>query len=88
MAKHDEAYRMIIVESYRATRTGGLQGDVHVRPVAGQGLPTDLHVECSRSLRRNYPVGTKFRIKAKLTDREGGGEYLYSHHGWKYDVVA
>ena len=26
-----------------------------------------------------YKVGTKFKLLAKLTDREGGGEYLYSN---------
>ncbi len=36
---------------------------------------------------RNYPVGTRFKVKVKLTDREGGGEFLYSHHSWKFDVL-
>lgn len=46
-----------------------------------------MHVECSKSLSRDYPEGTVFRIKAKLTDREGSGDFLYSYFGWKYDVV-
>jgi hypothetical protein len=45
-------------------------------------------VECSKHLSQNYAVGTKFRIRAKLTDREGGGEYLYSYHGWKVEVLS
>ena len=25
---------------------------------------------------------------SKLTDREGGGEFLYSYWGWDYEVVS
>ncbi|KAB1082566.1 hypothetical protein F4V91_31945 [Neorhizobium galegae] len=32
--------------------------------VAGQPYPTTMDVECSRSRRKIYPVGTKFRIYA------------------------
>lgn len=28
---------------------------------------------------QRYPVGTKFKIWATLTSREGRGKYLYSH---------
>ncbi|SPU42441.1 hypothetical protein [Brevundimonas diminuta] len=35
-----------------------------------------------------YKVGTIFRIKAKLTDREGGGKFLYSSWRWPFDVVS
>lgn len=87
MAKSDEPYRLVVVESFRPQATSGLHGSVHIRPVKGQGLPVTLHVECSKKLSRDYPDGTKFRIRAKLTDREEGGEYLYSYHGWAYEVV-
>lgn len=46
-----------------------------------------MHVECAKRLTKDYPVGTKFRIKAKLTDREGGGQYLYSSWQWAVDVL-
>ena len=87
MAKPNETYHYIIVESYEPISTAGLHGPVHVRPVAGQMFPTTLHVECSKSLVRDYPVGTRFRIKVKLTDKEGGGEFLYSYFGWNVQVV-
>lgn len=87
MAKSNEPYQMVLVESYRPNSTSGLHGDVHIRPRPGQGFPTTMHVECSKSLSRNYPVGTVFRIRAKITDREGSGDFLYSYFGWKYDVV-
>ena len=87
MAKLDEPYRLVTVESFVPERTSGLHGEVHVRPLLGQGLAQTLHVECARKLVRNYPVGTIFRIRAKLTDREGGGEYLYSYFRWPVEVI-
>lgn len=87
MAKSNEPYQMVLVESYRPNNTSGLHGDVHIRPRPGQGFPLTMHVECSKSLSRSYPVGTIFRIRAKLTDREGSGDFLYSYFGWKFDVV-
>lgn len=88
MAKHDEPYRVVVVESFVPASTSGLHGEVHIRPIAGQGFATTLHVECSKKLCRDYPVGTRFRIRAKLTDREGSGEFLYSYHGWPVDVLT
>jgi len=87
MAKLDEPYQLVEVESYSPSSTSGLHGKVHIRPCEGQGFPTKMHVECSKKLSKDYPVGTRFRIKAKLTDREGGGEYLYSYFGWAFEVL-
>jgi hypothetical protein len=87
MAK-TEPYRWIVVESYYPDNTSGLHGPIHIRPVEGQGYSTSLHVECSKSLSYSYPVGTRFRIRAKLTDREGSGDFLYSYFGWRYDVLG
>jgi hypothetical protein len=88
MAKPFEPYQLVEVESYLPAKTSGLHGKVHIRPCEGQGFPRNMHVECSKSLSRNYPVGTRFRIRAKLTDREGEGDFLYSYFGWKYDVLS
>ena len=88
MAKPNEPYVSVTVESYRPSNTSGLHGKIHIRPCEGQGYPTDMHVECSKALSRNYPVGTRFKIRAKLTDREGSGNFLYSYHGWKYEVLS
>ncbi len=84
----DNPYVSLVVESYVPKESSGLHGSVHIRPVAGGPYPTSLHVECSKKLSKDYPVGTKFRIRAKLTDREGGGEYLYSYYRWKYEVLG
>jgi hypothetical protein len=87
MAKLLEKYGFVEVESYIPSQTSGLHGKVHIRPRAGQGYPTTMKVECAKKLSNDFPVGTKFRIWAKLTDREGSGDYLYSHFGSNYDVI-
>lgn len=81
-------YRYIEVESYLPAYTSGLHGAVHVRPVAGQGFPTDMHVSCSRSLKRDYPPGTRFRLLAKPSQREDGGEYLYANPRDQPDPIS
>lgn len=84
----DNPYELIEVESYVPESTSGLHGKVHIRPVDGSGYPTDLKVECSKKLSNDYPVGTRFRIPVKLTDRKDGGEYLYSSYKWKFEVLS
>ena len=64
-------YEFVIVESYYPRNTSGLNGPVHIRPLPNQELfETVMHVECSKELSYDYPVGTQFRIKAKMTQRE------------------
>jgi hypothetical protein len=81
-------YVEILVESFVPLSTAGRHGLVHVRPVRGQVFDDALYVECSKELSHEYPVGTKFLIRAKLTDREGGGEFLYSHYRWPFKVLT
>lgn len=90
MAKPNEPFSYCVVESYYPDNTSGLHGPVHIRPVPGQEFPTYLRVECSKDLMnpRIHPVGTRFRLRVKLTDREGGGEFLYSYFGWPVEVLG
>jgi hypothetical protein len=81
-------YHLIEVESFYAESTSGRHGKIHMRPVAGQPLfPPHLFVECSRTLLKNYPVGTRFRIKAKLSYMQGT-PFIYSYFGWPYQVLS
>jgi hypothetical protein len=86
MGMPEEPYYSIVVETYYK-RGSGLHGDVHVRPVKGERFPQSLHVRSSKHLRRAYKVGTRFRILAKLTDKEGGNPFLHTHHNWPYEVL-
>lgn len=88
MGKPREPHVPVVVESFVPSSRSGRHGEVHIRPVAGQGYPDNISVRCSKVLSSDYPVGTRFRIRAKLTDREGGGEFLSSHHSWPFDVLS
>lgn len=90
MAKPRAPYQYVVVESYIPNRRSGFHGLVHIRPVASQGFPTDMHVECSKEMSdtSRYPLGTKFRIRAKLSDYKGGGVFLYTSWRWKLEVLG
>ena len=81
-------YCEVVVESFLPRFRSGLHGPIHIRPVLGQGYTRDMFVECSKTLSRNYPVGTKFKIQAKVTDRAGGRRYLYSNYRWPVVVMS
>jgi hypothetical protein len=59
-----------------------------VRPLAGQGFDVAMHVECSRSMREQYPAGSLFRLVVKMTSREGGVPFLYSNPRGPWETVS
>ena len=77
MVRDTYAYRQVAVESCLLGAT------VQIRPLPGQAYSPTLSVQCSRRLRDTglYPVGSKFLLLAKLTDRLGGTPFLYAYHG-------
>lgn len=84
----NEKYNYIIVESYKPKCTSGLHGEIHIKPIEGQKPFTeDMHVECSKVLSKDYPVGTQFKIKAKITSKEGGKPFVYSHYSWAFELL-
>lgn len=83
MSQPFEPYIEIIVETFEDQKSG----KVRVRPIEGEVYPQSMVVECARSVRHQHPIGTRFQISAKLTDREGGGSFLYSHHSWPMKVL-
>jgi 5-methylcytosine-specific restriction enzyme A len=84
LAKSASEYQFYLVESYFNQSKASRHGNIHIRPIKGQGFPDDFGVECSKELINNFEVGTQFRIKAKLKD---GGTHLYSHYNSPYEVV-
>ncbi|RYY49292.1 MAG: hypothetical protein EOO06_07635 [Chitinophagaceae bacterium] len=81
-------YSEVIVESFIPQNTSGQHGLIHIRPIPGQDpfLP-DMMVECSKDLSYKYEIGTKFRIKAKITSKEDGKPFIYSYYRWTYTVL-
>ena len=87
MGKPEERYHSIVVETYRISGSG-LHGDVHVRPVKGEIFPQSLHVRgFSKNVRIAHPIGTRFRVRVKLTDKDGSTPFLHMHHNWDHEVV-
>ena len=80
-------YKQVVVETYSAVKPGK-SSRIHVRPITGQPYPTTWDVECSRSMRTLHPVGTKLRIWAKETNKDGGKPFLYTHFSWPFEVVV
>jgi|GEM_PF-1033854 len=84
MARDSYLYRQVAVQSEACN------GTVEIHPVPGQAYSPELNVQCSRRLSDTsiYPVGTVFLVNAKLTDRQGGPQYLYVWHGDEITVMS
>ncbi len=80
-------YRYVAIESFRNPGEPS-NASVRARPLSGQGLDTNMRVECSSKMRKNYPIGTVFIVQAQVIDKEGGIDFLYTHYNWPYTVVS
>lgn len=80
-------YTEIVIETYENFGEPAAE-KIRARPLPRQGFPTNMKVECSSKMRKKYPIGTKFKIMAKLSNREGGTPFLYTHYSWDYEVLS
>ena len=80
-------YDIIEVESFIISESGKA-GLVHIRPLPGQEpyLET-MYVQCSKSLSNDFPVGTKFRIRAKILKPINRRVFVSSHYSWPFEVI-
>jgi hypothetical protein len=84
----NKGYSLIIVESFIPDNLSDRHGSIHIRPVTDQQeFKKTLFVQCSKVLSEDYPLGTKFRIQAKLTNREGS-PFITSHYSWPFEVLT
>lgn len=88
MVKCRGEYRPLLVESFDGSHLPGHRYPVEVRPLPGQGFSTELLVECPMAMRTDYPIGTRFRICAKLKDTPFPTKHLYTYRYWPYDVIT
>ena len=86
MPENDD-YFELLVETFILAHTSGHRGRIHVRPVAGHGVDTNLLVECSRDLTDKFPVGTRFALRAKYARRLGGPLFIKAPYAFAYRVV-
>lgn len=78
MARDAWAYREVAVQSRLDWR-----GRPCIGPVSGQAFSTGMRVQCSRRLLEldTYPLGTRFLLSVRISDRQGGEPFLYAWHG-------
>ncbi len=77
----------VLVESFELPTLGGFPQGVVLRVADGQKVSTTLEIEGNRSLARDYPPGTRFKILGALLKREDGREYLFTSWQWDVQVV-
>lgn len=59
-----------------------------VKALPDQNIPTDLFIECSKSIREKYPLGTKFLAKTiKVCQKPGSQLYLRAEEQIIYLIV-
>jgi hypothetical protein len=80
-------YRKIAIHTYQSSNEASSKS-IRARPLPGQGIATTMHVECSSKMRNKYPVGTVFVIKAQITNREGGPDFVYTSWQWPYSTIS
>jgi len=68
----------VIVETFRNPGEPS-SAPIRVRPLAGQGFPVSIRVECSRAMRENAPVGARFRLWVTVKHYQSGATCLYSN---------
>lgn len=77
-----EEYTLIIAEVFYDPdrRKNG------VRPASGQPFPQSMKIECARKI-RDYPVGTKVKLRVVETTKEDSRPFLYSSYKWKHEFA-
>jgi len=80
-------YRKVAIQTYHSSGESSTK-TVRARPLAGQGISTSMHVECSSKMRSQHPVGTVFIVKAQITSREGGPDFVYTSWQWAFSIVT
>jgi hypothetical protein len=79
-------YKDVIIETFHHTG-GNSKHTIRARPLPGQGLSCSLRVECSSSMRDRHPVGTLFKVRAKIKDT-AQDHHLYTSWQWAYEIVS
>ena len=80
------AYVYLVVESFWDQQRNRRA----IRPALGEAYPPDMVVESGKDMRDNHPIGTKFRIQAKIKSPKDSScrPHLYTSYKWTYEVVS
>ena len=76
-------YRNILCESFLDPDTNRIR----VRPLVNQVVPPSIFIECSKSIREGYPLGTKFKaLGVTVCKKQTGRLYLRADNQKIYKV--
>lgn len=53
---------------------------VRLKPLEGQVIPNSYFVDCSRTLRKQYPIGTIYQSDVRLVQPKNRKPYLQAIH--------
>jgi len=80
-------YDYIIVESV-LTKESGKHGPIHIKPLPGQEPYLDtMYVQCSKTMSNDFPLGTKFKVRAKIIYPLDKRPFVSSHYTWPFEVI-
>lgn len=93
----EQNYHKLWFVSFHLQVTTGHRDPIQLKLIPDQEIPDEVVRECKlrlidpytlltsrkENLVSDYPVGTKFLLKVKLTDRDGGGLYFFNYHKWE-----
>lgn len=80
-------YDIILVQSVLSNESGQ-RGPIHIKPLPNQEPYSEsMFVQCSKVLSNEFPVGTKFKIKAKIIVPIGKRPFISSHYTWPFEVI-
>tara|TARA_Y100001968_G_scaffold296089_1_gene303992 strand:- start:431 stop:733 length:303 start_codon:yes stop_codon:yes gene_type:complete len=85
-AKYNDYEEYLVTTRYAVAEKSSQA--IRVNPLPEQGLPVETNVECSTKMRRQYPIGTIFKLRCRVTDKEGGTKFLFSHFSWPFEVLT
>ena len=80
------SYFYAVIETFQ-TYGEFSHNSIRARPIPGQGLPINMRVECSTSMRKKYPIGSKIKIWAQKK-QTGSTPHLYTHFSWEYKILT
>ncbi len=83
----NKVYHESVVEIYHY-HGGGTSSNICARPLPNQRFSPELYVSCSKKMRIQHPVGTKFLSPAFLNAQDGGNPFLYSNPNAPYTVLT
>jgi hypothetical protein len=82
-----DGYEIIIVETCRGPARGH-HGEIRVQNVPDEIFPEVMLVRFPKKVREAHPIGTRFRVYARLVPNESGETpFLHTNHAWEFEVL-